>query len=104
MPRIRKRPAPKTAKVMKNFGPPRRIKMYTMNKIMPEQRIQNLAFLFGRNIDIFRFAGILVSHRKVPESLGEDIGKYATYLVKFDGKNILRRYYVKKNRFLSMIS
>jgi|WetSurMetagenome_2_1015567.scaffolds.fasta_scaffold200185_2 hypothetical protein len=76
-----------------------KIKTYTMNTLIPQQRITNLRFLFQKNLELLKLDGIIVSHRQLPESLGELNENYAYYVVPFS-RNIIRK---KKGNFYSMI-
>jgi len=70
-----------------------------MNALIPQQRITNLRFLFQKNLDLMKLDGIIVSHRQLPESLGEPDREYSWYLVPFS-RNVIKK---KKGNFYSMI-
>jgi hypothetical protein len=79
----------------------RKVKTYYLNKLIPRQRVQAINYLFFRNFDVLKMAGVNVSHTKLPESVGENEEKKpAEYTICFNN-NLVERYYRKHNRFWS---
>jgi hypothetical protein len=80
----------------------RKVKTYFLNHLLARQKVQALSYIFYRNFDVLKMAGINVSHRRLPESLGENEEKPIEYPIYFFN-NPFERYYTKRNRFWSFM-
>jgi len=80
----------------------RKVKTYFLNHLLARQKVQALSYIFYRNFDVLKMAGINISHRRLPESLGQNEEKPVEYPIYFFN-NPFERYYTKRNRFWSFM-